>query len=241
MRLRASQPAGGDAGGRNHRKNAEKLFYILRLTEISVKCLYLFLFILHLQDLAQVFIFRFSQAFEIFDGGKIQVLLESRFILIQKRQCLFVGDLSDFLQVPAYLFQLPALQIRLEGQMLCIAEQTFDGLLLFPQRQCILIFFQKLRQLPGPADLMVFIFFQRPLKNRLVFDPLILFPDIQEGLLYKPCISQTDHREGDIFSLLVGNGLQLFHHRVNRVVVVGCQKHCLLIKKCGNDGIEDGM
>ena len=123
--------------------------------------------------------------------------------------------------------------------MLCAAEQALDRLLFFPQRQRILVFFQKLCQFPGAVDLIVFIFFQRSLKNRLVFDPFILFPDIEKRLLYKVCISQADHREGDIFSLFVGNGPEFFHHRINGVVVVGCQKHCFFIKKCSDDAVDD--
>ena len=164
IRLRRSQLMRGNTRRGDDRKYPQKPFQALLIPDILIERFYLFILIFHLQYIPQIFILWLRHSFQITNGSKMQVFPEFLSVIIQQRQRLLIGDLSNRIKLPVYFRKLPSLQIRLKCQMAVCVHQTLDRLFLLPEVQGLLIFPQKFREPFCPGSLLIPVLVQSTLE-----------------------------------------------------------------------------
>ena len=118
-------------------------------------------------------------------------------------------------------------------------EELFDCLLSLLQLKLLLMPAKKLRELSGPLNPV----FTVPLKSASIDSDIhgrLIQPfNMLQRLLHLVVISEPYHGKRDLFST-VRERLQPGTDAVDRVIVIRCEKHCLLVKKRSDYGIHNG-
>ena len=239
QRLWLAQLVGGAAGGGDDGKDAQQLFQIFLFGKVLVE-------LAHqlaggqrrFQNFAQRLVALVPDAQDILGGGVVQITVQRGKIRVQTGEGILSGDGAQLVQLPFQRIPL-AQQVGLEGHLAAGLQQPLHRLLALLQFQDLFVPLQQLRQPAGLHGALLAAAVQRGLKNLHVLALPVQRAHGLDGLFRHVVVAQPQNGKGNGLPAK-GQALQLVHHAIDGMVVVGGEQHRLFVEKGGDQNVQNG-